>query len=98
MAVLKVSQKIINGKLYRIKILTGCYDIDSINTVLQKQLWMQTGGKGTEEQHVVLSAHKNTLKCVLEIKDEKTVVDFNIDHSLRTVLEFEAKKFSNIGF
>ena len=87
----------INDKLYKIKIATGCYDIESINTVLQKQLCMHTGGKGTKE-HVVLSANKNTLKCVLEIKDEKTVVKSNIDHSLSTVLGFEAKKYSNIGF
>ena len=70
----------INGKLHKIKIPTGCYDIDSINTVLQKQLLLQTGGKGTE-QHVVLSANKNTLKCVLEIKDDKTVVDFGVGNS-----------------
>ena len=86
----------INDKLYKIKIPTGCYDIDSINTVLQKQLSMQTGGKKTE-QYVVLSANKNTLKCVLEIKDEKTVVDFGVDNSLRTVLGFEAKKYSSVG-
>ena len=84
----------IDGKLCKIKIPTGCYDIDSINTILQRQLLIQTGGK--EEEHVVLSANKNTLKCVLEIKDEKMVVDFNIDHSLRTVLGFEAKRYSNI--
>ena len=87
----------INNKLYKIKIPTGCYDIDSINTVLQKQL-LSKGGQTETEKHVILSANKNTLKCVLEIKDEKTVVDFNIDHSLRTVLGFEVKKYSNIGF
>ena len=46
---------------------------------------------------MTLSANKNTLNCVLEIKDEKTVVDFNIDNSLRTVLGFDAKKYSNVG-
>ena len=81
----------INSKWYDIKIPTGCYDIDSINTVLQKQLLILTGEK-KKEQHIVLSANKNTLSCVLEIKDEKTVVDFGIDNSLRTVLGFEAKK------
>ena len=88
----------IDGKLYEIKIPTGCYDIDSINTVLQKQLFLKGGQKKIEEERVVLSANNNTLKCVLEIKDEKTAVDFDIDHSLRTVLGFEAKKYSNIGF
>ena len=89
----------IDGKLYKIKIPTGCYDTDSINTVLQKQLFAKGGQKKKkEEERVVLSANKNTLKCVLEIKNKKTVVDFDIDHSLRTVLGFEAKKYSNIGF
>ena len=31
----------IDGKLYEIS--TGCYDIDSINTVLQKQLFLKSG-------------------------------------------------------
>ena len=88
----------IDGKLCKIKIPTGCYDIDSINTILQRQLSIQTGEEKKEEEHVVLSANKNTLKCVLEIKDEKTLVDFDIDHSLRSVLRFEEKKYSNIGF
>ena len=86
----------INDKLYEIRIPTGCYDIESINTVLQKQLFSK-GGQTKAEQYVILSANNNTLKCVLEIKDKKTVVDFGIDHSLRTVLGFEAKKYSNIG-
>ena len=86
----------INDKRYDIKIPTGCYDIGSINTVLQKQLSTLTGEK-KKEQHVTLSANKNTLSCVLEIKDEKTVVDFAIDNSLRTVLGFDAKKYSKVG-
>ena len=47
---------------------------------------------------MILSANKNILNCVFEIKDEKRVVDFIIDNSLRTVLGFEAKKYSNFGF
>ena len=46
---------------------------------------------------MTLSANKNTLSCVLEIKDENTVVDFDIDNSLRTVLGFEAKKYNQVG-
>ena len=37
------------------------------------------------------------MKFVLEIKDKKTVVDFSIDNSLRTVLGFDAKKYGNVG-
>ena len=58
----------VNGEWHNIKIPTGCYDIDSINTTLQKQFLLATGEK-EKEQHVILSANKNTLKCVLEIKD-----------------------------
>ena len=68
----------VNGKLHKTKISTGCYEIGSINTVLQKQLLALTGEKEAE-QHVVLCANLNTLKYILEIKDEKTVVDFNIE-------------------
>ena len=87
----------INDKLYEIRIPTGCYDIESINTVLQKQLFSKGGQKEKTEQYVILSANNNTLKCVLEIKDKKVVVDFGVDNSLRTVLGFEAKKYSNVG-
>ena len=88
----------IDGKLYEIKIPTGCYDIDSINTVLHKQLFLKGGQRKIEEERVLLSANNNTLKCVLEIKDEKRVVDFDIDHSLRTVLGFEAKSIATLNF
>ena len=50
----------INRKWHEIKIPTGCYDIDSINTILQKQLLTLTGEK-KKEQHTTLSANKNTL-------------------------------------
>ena len=86
----------INNKWYDIKIPVGCYDIDSINTLLQKKLLKLTGEKKTE-QHMTLTANKNTLRCVLEIKDEKTLVDFNVDNSLRTVLGFEAKQYKSAG-
>ena len=86
----------INDKLYEIRIPTGCYDIESINTVLQKQLFSKSG-QAKAEQYVILSANNNTLKCVLEIKDKKVVVDFGVDNSLRTVLGFEAKKYNNVG-
>ena len=56
------SIKITIGKTsYDIKIPTGCYDIDSINTVLQKQLLKLTG-EGKKEQHVTLTANKKYSK------------------------------------
>ena len=86
----------LNGTWYDIKIPTGCYDIVSINTVLQKQLLTLSGEKKIE-QHVVIAANKNTLRCVLEIKDDTTVVDFDVDNSLRTVLGFKAKQYKKSG-
>ena len=84
-------QSMVNGK-----IPTGCHDIDSINTVLQRQLTELTGEKKTE-QHMILSANKNTLHCVLEIKDMKTVVDFDVDNSLRNVPGSQAKQYRTSG-
>ena len=82
-----------NGKKWNIiRIPLGCYDIDSINTVLQRQLKEKTGEK-EEEKHAILEANVNTLKCILDIRDNATIVDFNIDNSLRSVLGFKAKKY-----
>ncbi len=75
-----------------VQIPIGCYDIESINTVLQRQLKEKTGEK--EEAHVIVEANVNTLKCVLDIRDDATIVDFNIDNSLRLVLGFDAKQYS----
>ena len=44
-----------------------------------------------EKQHFIISANKNTLKCILTVQDESTYVDFDIKNSLRTVLGFDAK-------
>ena len=46
----------INDTLHEIKIPTGCYEIDSINMILQKQHLTVTGEKKAE-QHVVFSAN-----------------------------------------
>lgn len=81
---------------YDVKIPIGCYDIDSINEVMQRLL-MQTYGEKEKEKHVILSANKNTLKCILEIRDAATIVDFKVDNSLRTVLGFTAKQYKKKG-
>ena len=75
-----------------LEIPVGCYDIDSINTVLQRLL-MEKAGIKEKEKHVILAANKNTLKCILEIRDATTIVDFDIDNSLRSVLGFKKKKY-----
>ena len=83
-----------NGKTWLdFLIPIGCYEITSINTVLQR-LFMEKTGNKEKEKCFVLSANKNTLKCVLEVQDEKTRVDFNIDDSLASVLGFERKTYT----
>ena len=81
-------------KWYEVKISTGCYDINSINNVMQRLL-MEAYGETKKENHVILSANRNTLKCILEIRDAATIVDFNIENSLRSVLGFQAKRYSS---
>ena len=72
---------------------TGCYEITSINAVLQR-LFMEKIGKTEKEKYFVLSPNKNTLKCVLAVQDEKTHINFNIENSLASVLGFELKTYT----
>ena len=86
----------VNEKWYDIKIPIGCYDIDSINSVVQRQL-MEGDGEKKADKYIVISANKNTLRCVLEIKNLKTIVDFNVDNSLKSVLGFSGKRYETPG-
>lgn len=81
-------------KWSEIEIPTGCYDIDSINDAVQSFMVEIYGEK---EKHVIFSANKNTLKCVLEIRDAFTIVDFKVENSLRAVLGFNAKQYKKKG-
>lgn len=76
---------------------TGCYDIKSINNILQR-LFLERIGQKEKEKHFVLSANKNTLKCILEVLDENTQVNFDIDNSLRSVLGFNPKTYTRGRF
>lgn len=81
-----------------IEIPIGCYDIISINSFLQRELAKveKVGGGGgggknkKTEKHVALEANANTLKCVLDVLDARTIVDFDVENSLSTVLGFTA--------
>ena len=42
----------------------------------------------------MLSGNINTSKCVLEIPSDTTIVDFDIKNSIRSILGFEAKKYT----
>ena len=84
-----------NGKNWLdLKIPIGSYGIDGINEVLHRLLTDHTNDtKEGKKSYFVLSGNKNTLKCVLEIMKESTIVDFDTDNSIRSVLGFEAKKY-----
>ena len=69
----------------------GCNEIKSINTVLQ--CFIEKTGEKEKEKHFVLSANMNTLRCILEVQDDRTQVNFDIDNSLRSVLGFDAKTY-----
>ena len=72
---------------------TGCYEIKSINTVLQR-LFIEKTGQKKPESHFALSANKNTLKCILEVQNDSTRVDFNVENTLASVLGFELKIYT----
>ena len=76
-----------------ITIPTGCYEIKAINNVIQRFI-KKAGGKADV---INLSPNPNTLKCVLNIKEEASgyEVDFNVNNSLRSVLGFNAKRYKS---
>ena len=86
-----------NGKSWLdLKIPIGAYDIKGINEALQRLLPSKSNdGKG-DETYVVLSGNKNTLKCVLDIRKDSTIVDFTAKNSIRSVLGFQAKKYKGV--
>ena len=71
----------------RITIPIGCYEVTAINSTLQR-LIVKAGGKVNK---VNLSPNINTLKCILDIKDDNYQVDFGAENSLRSVLGFDSK-------
>ena len=76
-----------------LKIPIGCYGINGINEALQRLLPHKSNDGKVNEPYVVLSGNKNTLKCVLEIMKDSTIIDFDTENSIRSVLGFQAKKY-----
>ena len=84
-----------DGKMWMdIRIPVGCYEIKAINSELQR--FIVTRYK-KDESRITLSPNPNTLRCVLEILDEKCQVDFNVDDSLCKVLGFNEKIYKAVG-
>ena len=78
------------GKVWTdIEIPVGCYEIYAINKTLQR-LIVAAGGKPSL---IIFSPNRNTLKCVLEIKDAKYIVDFTGQNCIRTLLGFDAGRY-----
>ena len=79
---------------FDLKIPIGCYGINGINETLQRLLLENNSNdEKVKEPYVVLSGNINTLKCVLEIRKDSTIVDFDTKNSIRCMLGFEAKKY-----
>ena len=76
-----------------LKIPIGSYDIDGINEALQRLLPDKSNDAVTKGPYVVLSGNKYTLKCVLEIMKDSTIVNFDVKNSIQSVLGFEKKKY-----
>ena len=74
-----------------ISIPIGCYEISAINKTLQR-LIVEVGGKS---KMIDLSPNINTLKCILDVKDDKCQIDFTVKDSLRTVIGFDAKIYKS---
>ena len=79
-----------------LKIPVGCYDITGINEALQLLLEEvdKNNDREKKQPYIVFTGNKNTSKVVLEIASNTTIVDFNVKNSIRSVLGFEAKKYS----
>ena len=79
-----------------LKIPLGSYSLADINETLQRLLrkgTMSNDGREKKDPYVVLTGNRNTFKCELEIMKKSTIVDFNTQNSIRSILGFSAKKY-----
>ena len=76
-----------------LKIPVGCYNITRINEALQVLLGevKKNFVQEKKQSYITLTGNINTSKCELEITTDTTIVDFDINNSIRSVLGFEAK-------
>ena len=73
-----------SGEWKDVNIPIGCYEIVAINA----EIHLQMGNKDIQ-----IKANLNTLKCILIVKDGYTV-NFNVSHSLASVLGFDKKQYT----
>ena len=72
-----------------INVPEGCYEISDINDYIQKVLKERESSKNS----IFIEPNNNTLKCVLHVAAEYKV-DLTTANSLRTVLGFNAKVYT----
>ena len=75
---------------YVLVIPTGCYELSDINKELQRQILAKTNKKNI----LKLEPNLNTLKCIMTLSPG-TKVDMTIENSLKTLLGFEKKVYTN---
>ena len=81
------------GKTWlHVYIPVGCYEINAINSELQRFIMQKTGDKKAEKR-IILAPNPNTLRCMLEVLDVKCQINFDEDDSLCTVLGFDRKVY-----
>ena len=88
---------------FDLKIPVGCYDITGINEALQLLVGEVKKDVVQEKKqpYIVLSGNRNTSKCVLDITSDTTIVDFDINNSIRSLLEFiyiGGKQYETVWF
>ena len=76
-----------------IKIPIGCYEIRAINKEVQRQV-LKAGGK---KDDVLITPNLNTLQCILPLKNNNIIVDFNVVNGLRSILGSSVKKCTGPG-
>lgn len=77
----------LNGVENIFTIPIGCYEIESINNLIQKQL----------QNLIEIKANTNTLKCVINLNSSEIKINFNKPNTLKTLLGFGDVVLEGIG-
>ena len=80
---------LIKNKWENIIIPVGCYELRDINDEVQRQIIEKKGGK----DDITLTPNLNTFKCIMTL-GAGVQVDMREDNSIRTVLGFDAKIYT----
>ena len=78
-----------NGVMKTITIPTGSYELKDLNDATQRRI--------DNSDLIDISANENTLECIVDTKQANVKVNFDIENSLKKMLEFQAKLLEGIG-